>query len=775
MKIEKRQIQYNVENFISRLPGLFTYMEEGKTYKATTAPMGCYGKYVCDLRLDFKEKDVTIPKIQEDEYGNLLFTQEHLNGNFSSSISLPVWEEEIIEDGNTTTKNEAIILKGGETYSYRTIIGIYNKYKVIKETFRDKYFKEYFKDENNNERKIIKTKLNRIKTFLDFVDKGIGCYSVEELVEQYNNVKKKEERLNFNYNESTLIPSIIYLATASNLLNEMKILQSSCEFYKDITDEEKKKEFNEFCCECQKFRLKGGDDMITLLEYCVEKANDTANEYYDMSIKKLNFNVPVSLHLSMSEMGIYQQFSNVWDSTRGYKRGDIVTYDNETYICVGAEDDNIFTDKDENGEIIYYGIYNEYDIIEFPYEAFKLIKDCKHYISENNPYEDEDIALNNVLGGQSFDIKDDNGDILKEYRIEGKTSSRLSGLRSLKTFIENNVDVRPYGSEDWLFYYQKGVVNNEKITDRLANLVKIENSKEIISNNDYVESTNNVEKLAFQNNFYIYGDCIDDICFKTYNDKLYIEFQYTINAHLRPTNFNLETDEAGNELLYYRDLVKDGDSKNGKYHGITYTEMYYIEKDENVGSLWNLTQNKEYFLIPSGTNLVGNDGNTYSINDFLKKGKVEETKEDENEILGFCKVYYTFYEYVNNRTVILIKDNSEISCKITIPDTKKYAFEKDSNSTTYEVNTLNGKTQINDIISEYSVTIENKVDYEYNNLYKEDYLMGIHHQPYVSENVYIDRGNADAYESYLKLMEVKTMQDLENYQNGGFFNIEKMS
>ena len=58
-------------------------------------------------------------------------------------------------------------------------------------------------------------------------------------------------------------------------------------------------------------------------------------------------------------------------------------------------------------------------------------------------------------------------------------------------------------------------------------------------------------------------------------------------------------------------------------------------------------------------------------------------------------------------------------------------------------------------------------------IFKEDYLMGIHFKPVVENNVNIDRGKNAAFERHIKLGEVKTLQDMENYQNGGFFNIKE--
>ena len=54
--------------------------------------------------------------------------------------------------------------------------------------------------------------------------------------------------------------------------------------------------------------------------------------------------------------------------------------------------------------------------------------------------------------------------------------------------------------------------------------------------------------------------------------------------------------------------------------------------------------------------------------------------------------------------------------------------------------------------------------------YRDEYLLGISSAPVVNEEVNVDRGTAAAMERHLKLGEIKTMEDMENYGNG-FFNI----
>lgn len=59
-------------------------------------------------------------------------------------------------------------------------------------------------------------------------------------------------------------------------------------------------------------------------------------------------------------------------------------------------------------------------------------------------------------------------------------------------------------------------------------------------------------------------------------------------------------------------------------------------------------------------------------------------------------------------------------------------------------------------------------------IFKEDYLIGVHFQPAVDSKVNIRRGNNAAFERHIRLGEVKTLEDMENYMNGSFFNIQQI-
>lgn len=56
-------------------------------------------------------------------------------------------------------------------------------------------------------------------------------------------------------------------------------------------------------------------------------------------------------------------------------------------------------------------------------------------------------------------------------------------------------------------------------------------------------------------------------------------------------------------------------------------------------------------------------------------------------------------------------------------------------------------------------------------LIHKEYYIGISSQENIEGNIYIDRGISSAFEKHLKLQEISSFKDLENYANGGFFTI----
>lgn len=214
------------------------------------------------------------------------------------------------------------------------------------------------------------------------------------------------------------------------------------------------------------------------------------------------------------------------------------------------------------------------------------------------------------------------------------------------------------------------------------------------------------------NDLYAYGDMITNILLEhTEEDGYTIKFEYVLGAHLIADYDGSEPDDDGNMRYYFSNFDYD---ENDLYHGVKYVEIYKVDEDSEI--------------ITEFTN---------------EDGSINDTK---------------FQSYIN----------SDEEYKY---DNKKYEFSTSLSSESYNADINNTSVRVPSIVSEFNATIENKVDYEYNRIFRNDYYAGITYSPTTDIDIYIERGNAAALERHIKLGEIKTLEDMEWYANGGFFNI----
>lgn len=225
------------------------------------------------------------------------------------------------------------------------------------------------------------------------------------------------------------------------------------------------------------------------------------------------------------------------------------------------------------------------------------------------------------------------------------------------------------------------------------------------------------------------------------------------------------------------------------------TPINYTDIDkETVCASWIKEISQATRKVENGTDetetvLVNAITFTYIINGILPK--TEAGKFDFNSAEGGV-IYTETYEYegrgdlsnlVNNGCLENYVTSTAKYCT-TIEGTKKIEYhynglEKFEFKTTPNTTFVNKK--INNDISKYDYIISQltyshtheKLLQEKFNILKEDYLLGISYPPQVKTDVRIDRGNSAALERHLKLSEIKTLEDMENYRNGSFFNIQR--
>lgn len=205
-----------------------------------------------------------------------------------------------------------------------------------------------------------------------------------------------------------------------------------------------------------------------------------------------------------------------------------------------------------------------------------------------------------------------------------------------------------------------------------------------------------------------YGDAIIDIIADKNNKT--ITFVYVIGSQLTTETMALTKDDDGNIIYHYGRFKIKENSKCVKY-----TETYSYSLDSELDDLINGTRK------------------------------------------------------INNKTVMFSDYISNESS--SIGDYGKYEFDTDNISGSYSFKNDSQIVSIPYISSNLETQSEYPNDYLYSNVYKENYLDNITFKPTVENNVRINRGNYSAFERHLKLSEIKTMEDLENYSNGSFFNL----
>ncbi len=207
---------------------------------------------------------------------------------------------------------------------------------------------------------------------------------------------------------------------------------------------------------------------------------------------------------------------------------------------------------------------------------------------------------------------------------------------------------------------------------------------------------------------YAYGDVITDINYNTETRTL--NFKYVIGAHLTAVYEGNEQLDDGTYKYYYSNFAYDENDD----HGIIYEETYTYSEGGDIDRLINTDNDFEHYV-----------------------------RDEIDLIYNFYNKYmYSKFEMTATNTAIV----------------------------TFTFN--NGEIRRPMIISSYNESVANNVDALYAPLYKKDYFCGVTYEPIIESDVKILRGNASAFEKFFKLGEIKTMYDLQNYSNGGFFTIE---
>ena len=156
-------------------------------------------------------------------------------------------------------------------------------------------------------------------------------------------------------------------------------------------------------------------------------------------------------------------------------------------------------------------------------------------------------------------------------------------------------------------------------------------------------------------------------------------------------------------------------------------------------------------------------------------------KDEENHIITFT---YVIGIELEDETLEPIDGTGVQYVETYYYDEEEYKFDDDYENVTmdnlgkfkttyskvYEDRRVGGKDlSISSISSD--ITFKDETVGSYANIFKKEYLLGTTYPPKVEANIIVDRGINSCFEKHIALGEVKNLQALLDYRNGGFYSI----
>lgn len=521
-----KTIEYKVsfEKMISRLPGLFAYLDsddfgEVSLHKATDSIDGCWGKIVENIKLP-SDAALTIKKTHVITFEDVTNEYIWLDSNEQKHVAQETDIDNEIEE-------YYFFLKGGEIYSFRTIIDYYYQYK------------DELEEENG---------------FRQFVEEAIGKIVVPDSV------------------KGTATPKYVYLSNVKNLYNQLVKMDKQCEFYKHNLDEGLTDKDKHLCCLCERYDNLGGDTFKDYVGSLIPKAEQIANEYFNYAKaaedeeKSMTLDFFIDLNSTYQDFGIMSIYAPQWIPCKRYYAGDKVMFDGELYICVkentGKWDEDlltvVFAEINENNQRIFakYADLSSFEDIMDDDAIDEYNKSRIVAFNEDGYTRPRSISQNNL-----------------PFMIESTTNSKLPDLHRFVTYYnDDGVAERPSEGFDWLFYYRVGtILNIRTMNDDLGN---------ILSYSLPQDENGNKKAATIQTDLMAYGDFIQNIEVNPEEHK--IKFIYRVGVHLKSTAAPIQTtDDDGNKLYNWKKFVWDENDKIG----IKYEEEYNYEEEGDLDKL----------------------------------------------------------------------------------------------------------------------------------------------------------------------------------------------
>lgn len=579
-----------------------------------------------------------------------------------------------------------------------------------------------------------------------FVEDGIGKIVIDK------EVKELDEK------ENDLVPDFFYLASVGILYNEMFELSLKCKFYekhketkKERLDREKEAEL---CCACVKYKRLGGKYMLEYYRQYLFEADKRAKRYYKYAVYKtengdnrLKINLSLNLFESINDMGSVVPINDLTFNEPLFNYDD--EFDPEKSIVDGDITLKYRTTSQLTSLRRYEQYTNKHDVVEYPENGTDWLFFYRENTLHNLRTLNDDFG--NIVRENTEELPEENEEVkdLCSYgdyieSIEISWASQLKILEDAVKFMDEINNREDDNGEKW-------IVNAKIAKLRLKNAIdadKVDNDDETIDE-EILEASLGYEKYKGDFEKYLKLERVQDRLKKLRDDDPPSEddyFNYMTNAirivywtdvHLRATVNAIEYDENLNPKVLYDKFVPDFDYKStvdGKenYHGIKYTEVFYFDDESEIVNLVELGRFEDY------------------VKGLFDREHVLEEGETTQEIMMYEKCEFSTYEnmventkqigYYNIKSSVVVCD-AEYRCKqyLQVPLCIR--------------------------------NVRDNEDYCGNNLTHIDHYQGISYPPIENFNVSIDRGISSIFDRHIRLSEVKTLQDLEEYNNSSYFRM----
>ena len=794
------KIEVSLEEFKSRVPGLFPYIEwdengVASTHVATDAPNGCYGRIVDNMKVP---EDVIlinyvqvgkneIPSGYQWDEQNTIGMSENTDRYFSNSRtsylrkailynyiktedegydyvlldSVPIvltddspeyiMTVKMGKDGapigceNVTLYDyyskrgyyyyyaRKEIISPCTTYSYRTLIYEYYRYRDI---------------------------VGKDNTFIKFVENGIGYVETDRKLLNLVDEEKYPD-----------VPEFVYLSQLSELIEKYEAYRKAYVYYTTYYSATGKDSTN-LSEKAAAYIKMGGDNVLNWMKQMLQNSYDYAN-YYKCCSDNKDFPLRISPNVMISKtnniVGLETVMENAFVPGNRYYDGDLLSNDGRTYICkldriVEGGDNYQYIRK----SILVDGVWVSSLLMLSPTgDSYIVIAPSNiTYIASTFDVPNTHDTDYVVVGNQYYEWRSDK---YEPINVREYSTGRWDVLA--EAYVFDTQHFIPLSEvDDYDEWYDAENLNGEKY--------------KYFVDVDYIPSYHVYDYIRFNDSIFVWDETTKEYVAADNEDSVIrlktdskLRSLRVFRDYMNPFGVAEEPDNTEDWLFYYKvgnicgktvetddvgNIINDDDEfiENETCYGLhaygnIITDIIY---DGTANTITFKYVMGAHLLAEADTMTTDMDGN------LIKYYKNFTYDADSPDGVSFVETYNCIGDDIRNLGADFLPYISGDEDVILSHAYEKFPFE------TVPIETFDGNMYIE---GSGVAQFDANADLLHMNTIREEWMNGLYHQPKVVSGISIDRGNGASFDRHVRLGEIHTMEDFDNYQNGGFFKIAK--